>query len=203
MSENGFPADREDFQRWYQDPLKKVILELVDRVFNEKAFKDGGIEELRRFYREDLSSNDPSHGALEPGLGAVLKLLTLLESAFPGFRYHVKAMVREGQTVAIHWETQGVHRGSFMGFKPKEPRSFVLQGMAICRFAEDERIEHIEQIYDNMGLFDQLGIPNQAAVSLVAEAVPEMGHLREELRDGRKSFKLADHLDPDEDEGEA
>ncbi|MBO1267291.1 ester cyclase [Arthrobacter cavernae] len=79
-----------------------------------------------------------------------------MHAAFPDTRTDILQFVENGDTVAIHWQTQGSHQGSFMDV-PATGRSVTVAGASFLRF-EGEKLAEETVVWDPRELLSALGI---------------------------------------------
>jgi len=95
----------------------------------------------------------PSLGDLD--LEAYKQFQPSVLSGFPDGHWVIEDIVAEGDRVAWRWTFRGTHLGAFMGI-PATGRQVRMSGMIISRIA-DGRIAEEWEIYDAMGMMQQLG----------------------------------------------
>lgn len=79
-----------------------------------------------------------------------------MHAAFPDARTDILQIVENGDTAAIHWQTQGSHQGSFMDV-PATGRSVTVTGASFLRFEGDKLAEE-SVVWDPRELLSALGI---------------------------------------------
>jgi steroid delta-isomerase-like uncharacterized protein len=79
-----------------------------------------------------------------------------MNSAFPDSTIEILQIVEEGDRVAIHWQTQGTHEGSFMDV-PATGRRVTVTGASFLRF-EGEKLAEEWVVWDPRELLSALGI---------------------------------------------
>lgn len=76
--------------------------------------------------------------------------------AFPDFSTDILHIVEDGETAAIHWQSQGTHDGTFMDV-PATGRSITVTGASFLQF-EDGKITEEWVVWDPRELLSALGI---------------------------------------------
>jgi steroid delta-isomerase-like uncharacterized protein len=77
-------------------------------------------------------------------------------SAFPDWRFELPRLVAEGTLVVAHMPYSGTHHGRIAGVDPTG-RSCTVDEMVIFRIA-DGRIAEAWEVYDDAGMWRQLGV---------------------------------------------
>ncbi len=70
-------------------------------------------------------------------------------------KYRIVSLTAEGDRVTVHYIATGRHTGEFFGV-PATNRSLTLAGMSVITFRE-EKIAVIENLWDALGLLEQIG----------------------------------------------
>ena len=81
-------------------------------------------------------------------------------TAFPDWRFDLLALVAEGDRVVAHLPYSGTHRGEIVGVPPTG-RSCTVDEIVIFRLA-DGKIAEAWEVYDEAGMWRQLGVPTPA-----------------------------------------
>lgn len=84
------------------------------------------------------------------------KTIKATHEAFPDFSTDILHIIEDGETVAIHWQSQGTHEGSFMDV-PATGRSITVVGASFLRF-ENGTIAEEWVVWDPRELLSALGI---------------------------------------------
>lgn len=77
-------------------------------------------------------------------------------TAFPDWRFELLRLVAEGTLVVAHMPYSGTHRGRILGLDATG-RSCTVDEMVIFRIA-DSRIAEAWEVYDDAGMWRQLGV---------------------------------------------
>jgi steroid delta-isomerase-like uncharacterized protein len=77
-------------------------------------------------------------------------------SAFPDWRFELLRLIAEGTLVVAHMPYSGTHRGRIVGVEATG-RSCTVDEMVIFRIA-DRRIAEAWEVYDDAGMWRQLGV---------------------------------------------
>jgi predicted ester cyclase len=80
----------------------------------------------------------------------------MFRSGFPDIRFHLEALVSEGDMVVARTVTEGTHTGEFMGH-PATGRSFRTIGIEMFRVREGKLAEQWG-VFDTLGMLLQLGL---------------------------------------------
>lgn len=87
---------------------------------------------------------------------SVKKIIEATHAAFPDATTEILHLVADGSTVAVHWQTQGTHEGSFMDV-PATGRRVTVTGASFLRF-EGEKLAEEWVVWDPRELLSALGI---------------------------------------------
>lgn len=131
--------------------------DLVRRYLN--AFN----ERDRDTMSELLAEGVIEHGAHEElhGYDEIIEFLDVHFETFPDYSGTTKAMVAEGDTVAVRYTVSGTHTGEYRDVSPTG-RTVEWTGIAIYRLEGDEITEiWIEE--DRLGLLEQLEVVDPPA----------------------------------------
>ena len=83
-------------------------------------------------------------------------LIETLRTAFPDLYCTVVDEIKEGDKLAALWTMSGTHEGLFLGNLPTG-KQMKMHGIIFARL-EDEIITEFRMLFDQYGLFQQLGI---------------------------------------------
>jgi steroid delta-isomerase-like uncharacterized protein len=127
--------------------FKKLAQAFHDKILNDRQFDSA--EELVNnnviFY---LNQNEPL-----AGMEAFKTHIGFIQQAFPDLTYTTKSIIQEGNTVALHWTTNGTHTNN-LGEIPATGRSILLNGLSLFNFEEGK-------IKENIVFFNETEIPKQ------------------------------------------
>jgi len=84
------------------------------------------------------------------------KTIEATHEAFPDTTTEILHIIEDGDTAAIHWQTQGTHQGEFMEV-PATGRSITVTGASFLRF-EDGKLAEEWVVWDPRELLSALGI---------------------------------------------
>lgn len=84
------------------------------------------------------------------------KAIKATHDAFPDLSTDILHIIEDGETAAIHWQSQGTHKGSFMDV-PATGRSITVVGASFLRF-ENDKIAEEWVVWDPRELLSALGI---------------------------------------------
>lgn len=79
-----------------------------------------------------------------------------IHEAFPDLTTDILHIIEEGETAAIHWQSQGTHQGPFMDV-PATGRYVTVTGASFVRFEQDKIAEEWV-VWDPRELLSALGI---------------------------------------------
>ena len=154
MGEDGNAADN-GFGDWGgADPSQqaRMVAKSMYLVLNE-----GQISAIDDFHAENLdyyrSSDEP--GGREDLKNDVRRFL----SAFPDLEAYIHDVFADdddGNMVAIRYEIEGTHSGTFENIPPTDQRVHA-KGIGIATF-EGDKITEFSLVFDNLGLLRDLGL---------------------------------------------
>ena len=127
---------------------------LVRRWF-EEVWNKGRAEAI-----DEMMANDGlAHGLGDASLGKAefKQFHAAYRQGFPNINVHIEDVVAEGDKVAYRWTASGRHVGHLMGIAPTG-KSAQFIGMGIIR-VRDGKIVEGWNVFDQLGMFKQLGIP--------------------------------------------
>jgi steroid delta-isomerase-like uncharacterized protein len=84
------------------------------------------------------------------------KTIEATHVAFPDFSTEILHILEDGDTAAIHWQSQGTHQGEFMDV-PATGRNITVTGASFLRF-DDGKLAEEWVVYDPRELLSALGI---------------------------------------------
>jgi steroid delta-isomerase-like uncharacterized protein len=134
-------ANRELFQRYFDEVTNKGNLELVDEMFAQD------------YVHHDPANPDPK-GVV--GTEDVKRHLQELLDAFPDTQFTVDGMVAEGDDICVRWTATCTHTGDYFGIPPTK-KSAVITGMNTWRVSDGKAVEGWVS-RDDLGLLQQLGV---------------------------------------------
>ena len=133
-------------------------------VEENKAMVRRDIEEV--FNKGDLSLVDEiiapnwvfygPGGVERKGREGFKQIVTMLRNAFPDLHMTIEDMVAEGDMVAVRYMMRGTFKGELMGMAPTG-NQFTMTSALFIRFEDGKEIE-VREIYDQLTVFQQLGI---------------------------------------------
>ena len=128
---------------------KAIVRRVYDQLINQE--QPGLIDEI---FAEDVVVHDPFMGVVA-GSQAFKQLLGMFDTAFPGHRVEIHAMIAEGDWVSVVHTHTAVHTGPFMNLAPTG-RAVIVHGVEVFRLSEG-RIAEFWRHDDDAGLLRQLG----------------------------------------------
>ncbi len=134
-----------------------VVRKLFEYLNKNDAHQLNAFDAL---FSQDAKFIDPATA----GIGSNLKALKQVESeyikAFPNKRAHIDSLFASDDKVCVRWTASGSQKGSYRGMAPSN-KNFTVSGISIYRLANGKIVE-VTQIWDRMGLLEQLGELRQA-----------------------------------------
>lgn len=131
------------------ESMKEMVRRVIADVWNT-----GDLSTFDELYSPDYVYGSPGMEGVR-GRKAFGELVAMYRTAFPDLTSTVEQQVAEGDTVVSRGTTRGTHRGTFGGLEPTG-RTAVVPWVVITRF-EGDRIAEDWEIYDALGLMQQLG----------------------------------------------
>jgi len=93
----------------------------------------------------------------------VIKQIEASHEAFTDFDVEILRSVEDDETIAIHWQANGIHTGSFMGVPPTG-RKVVVSGAAFIKHADGKILEETS-VWDPRDLLNAMKIVHLGAAS--------------------------------------
>jgi steroid delta-isomerase-like uncharacterized protein len=84
------------------------------------------------------------------------KTIAAMHVAFPDLSTEILHIIEDGDTAAVHWQSQGIHQDTFMDV-PATGRSVTVTGASFLRF-EDGKLAEEWVVWDPRELLTALGI---------------------------------------------
>ncbi|WP_250437257.1 ester cyclase [Hanstruepera flava] len=114
------------------------------------------ISNLKSLSVENLERS--SNGNLEiNNIGEYEGFMNTFVTAFPDFNVAVNSTAARGNKVYINWTVTGTHNGDFMG-NPPTGKKMKSHGFSVWTMNEDGLFIREDAYYDNLTLYNQLGI---------------------------------------------
>jgi len=119
----------------------------------------------RVWVRDDLTAIDecwsPSASVAVTGfesstLDAIREDVARYRGAFTDVDAQILDLIAEGDKVALHWRTSGLHVGPYGSVAPTG-RVITMEGMDIFR-VEDGLIVSCQSLWDGLSVYEQLGV---------------------------------------------
>lgn len=127
---------------------------IVQRLF-EECWSQGKLDTISQIVSNDCRFHDAAFPSLGSGPDSLKKHIQMCRSAFPDLRFTVNDVIAERDEVVVHWTSQGMHRGPFLGLQPSERRASVT-GTSIARVKNGKIVEQWSD-WNLMTLLEQLG----------------------------------------------
>lgn len=142
MSRPQSPAEKEE---------KKAVVRRWFQAVNEHDLAT--LEEL--LHPRGFVWHSPALPQGVAGREAILESYSRLFSASPDVRFMPEEMLVDGGKVTVRWETQGTHRGEYLGV-PATGKTVGTTGATIFSVG-DGKIQEAWVYSDRLGLLQQLG----------------------------------------------
>jgi steroid delta-isomerase-like uncharacterized protein len=127
----------------------------IVRTLFEEVFTAGNLNVCDQFFDENLQFFDPSAPNFRGGLQGFKERELGYQKAFPNKKCHIDELLFADDKVIVRWSVQGTHGGDLPGI-PKTGKKIQVSGIMILKF-KNEKIIEIRQIWDQLGLLEQLG----------------------------------------------
>jgi predicted ester cyclase len=134
-----------------------VVRRLFDEVLNH-----GNMATADELVARESTDSTPSMIGVS-GLEGFKASVTLLRGALPDLQYTIETLLSAGDEVAVYWSAQGTMSGTFRGHPPTGKHATVTGAIIYC--VADGQIQHSRGSWDALGLFLQLGLLPESAMS--------------------------------------
>lgn len=128
---------------------KATVRRIYDEMINQEQAHV--IDEL---FAADVIVHDPFMGTIQ-GVDAFRQLMGVFNTAFPGHRVQVEAMIGEGDYVSVLHTHTATHNGPFMGM-PATGKQITVNGNELFRLTDGKIVEFWRKD-DDVSLLMQLG----------------------------------------------
>lgn len=135
--------------------------EAVEKLY--KAFETGNISGLENIVASNVKEHTPDPSAKSKGIQYTKDQISLYHTAFPDMKIKIKECFGDGEKLTVYSTFTGTNKGAMMGI-PATNKKVSIDGIDIIKFEKDKISDHWG-IYDNLGMFKQLGL------------MPEVGEL--------------------------
>jgi predicted ester cyclase len=125
------------------------------------AIRSGDTTILETFLSPEYKDLDASEGI--KGVDYLKSILATNRSAAPDAQYEVKAVVAEGDIVAVYNVFSGTNTGRFGDIGPSN-KKFAIKSIAIFTFKDGKVVEHVSAT-DTTSFYQQLGLTLQLSVA--------------------------------------
>jgi steroid delta-isomerase-like uncharacterized protein len=127
---------------------RERILDAWNRAWGDGEF--AAIEDLVApdYVRRSKSGNED--------YAALRNTIEAMHTAFPDLTNDILQIIEDGDSVAVHWQTRGTHRGQFMDV-PATGRTVTVTGASFLRF-DNGRLAEEWVVWDPRELLSSLGI---------------------------------------------
>lgn len=131
---------------------------IVRRVYQE-VFNKGNVDVLDELLADDFVAHapaEPGHDAEDQDRERLKEEITRNRAAFPDMSFDIKALIAEGNNIAMRWTATGTHKGP-LGELPPTGKQVTMSGMNFLRL-DDGKIVEDWVLWDSLGMMQQLGI---------------------------------------------
>ena len=128
--------------------------ELVSRFY--EAIQQENYEELKEFCHKDFVFF-PQVATPFPGVEGLIESEKKNFDAFPGFKMPIKAMVAEGDHVAVYFVFEGMHTGIPFNGIPATGKTVKFSLMMLLQITDGKIIEKRSHV-DMQDILQQLGV---------------------------------------------
>ncbi len=133
----------------------KPNLQLVRRLFDE-IYTKGNFNLFNEFFDNNVKLYDAAAPNFHGGLKELIERETIYKTAFPNKQLKIDEIFGADDKVVVRWTAQGTHRGELQGI-PGTNKSFKISGISIYLFNNHVKISEIHQVWDRLGLLEQIG----------------------------------------------
>jgi len=131
---------------------KSLILRMSKEIWNE-----GTLDNIDEMFAEDIVLHFLPDGSEIRGLADVRENFREHHNVFPDWAESIKLLIASGEFVAIHFESSGTNRGSFLGRPPTNEQVHINE-FSLFRVV-DGKITEQWLLPDLPSLKKQLGFP--------------------------------------------
>ena len=132
-----------------EEQNKQVFRQLI-----EEGFSQGKLEVLDDVFGPNFVEHQD--GFIPPNVEGVKGAIVSLRTAAPDLKLTIEEIIASGEKTWARITGRGTHRGPFMG-RPATGRPFAITVIDICRFENEQVIEHWG-VADRLGMMAQLGL---------------------------------------------
>lgn len=131
-------------------------LSLARRLFDE-VYNKGNLSALDEIVATNVIIHDPALTSRLEGLKGYKETESQYTRAFPNKKIKIDDIFAsaDNNTVLVRWTCQGTHKGDFRGI-PATNKDFKISGISVYKFSNG-KITEINQIWDRLGLLEQIG----------------------------------------------
>lgn len=122
----------------------------------EEMWNKGYVEAAEEFFTTDFVSHDPANPEEVHGPEGFRQYVSTVREAFPDYHLRIEDQIAEGDKVATRYVITCTHEGEIQGIAPTGPY-VEITGTGIDRLS-DGKVAEFWEIYDALGLMQQLGI---------------------------------------------
>ena len=106
-------------------------------------------------FSQDVKFIDPATSSMGSNLKALKQAEGEYIKAFPNKRTHIDSLFAADDKVCVRWTSSGSQKGSYCGHPPSN-KHFTISGISVYRLTNGKIVE-VSQVWDRMGLLEQLG----------------------------------------------
>ena len=129
----------------------------------DEAFNAGNIDVVDEIVDPGFVNYDVAMPEPLRGIEGAKASISGYRAAFPDLHITVEEQIAEGEYVTTRWSAKGTHEGDLMGIAPTGKQATVT-GITIDKIV-DGRIVESRTNWDNLGLFQQLGVVPALAIA--------------------------------------
>lgn len=142
--------------------MKEQHKAVVKQVF--EAINHRELDRLDHLTTDDYVWHGPGKDLV--GVHAAKRNIAMYVEAFPDLELSIVELIAEEDRVVAKWRGEGTNTGELAGMPPTGNRSIV-NGILICRFAEDGRIAEEWEVFEELQMLQQLGLAPSREVERV------------------------------------
>lgn len=128
--------------------------EVMKKVY--EAFETGKTSDLENYVSSTLEEHIPDPTMKSKGIQLLKDQIELYHTGFPDLKITINEIFGDGEKLTVFSTFTGTNKGSMNGMPPTNKKVSV-NGIEIAKF-KDEKITDHWGVYDNLGMFMQLGL---------------------------------------------
>lgn len=131
--------------------------EMVEKLY--KSFETGNTTGIESIVAANVKEHTPDPSSKSKGIQYTKDQIELYHTAFPDMKIKIKECFGDGEKLTVFATFSGTNKGAMMGI-PATNKKVSIDGIDILKFEKDKITEHWG-IYDNLGMFKQLGLMHE------------------------------------------